>query len=189
MGGKTPSTAAANKLAGISERMFNQSNPSRRAMFSQLGEALKTGGIGARIPIIQRAVADVNESTRVGLGHTQEQLSRAGVTGPFAQQILAQQRMAGSQQAARIPTDIAGQMINAGPGLISAGSGIPGLAAAANIQGNAAMQGSANQAGIYGAAGQAGGTIAGALLSRGSSGSTAAADRAANDALWKSAGG
>ena len=178
MGGKTPSTAAANKLASLSQQMFNQSKPARGAMFKQLNEALRTGGIGARIPIIQRAVGDVRAGTAASSQRASEQFARSGLGGsPFAAQQLAQIQMAGSQQESRIPTDIAQQLISAGPGLISAGSGIPGLAAAANIQQSAANVGSQNAAAGYGAGGSAIGQILGSYLGNrgGGGGGTGAA--------------
>ena len=161
MGGKTPSTAAAKQLSQLSALMFKESNPARREMFSQLNEALKTGGIGARIPIIQRAVEDVNRSTAGAVRGTQEQLSRAGVTGPFAAQILAQERMAGSQAAAKIPTDYAQQLIAGGPGLISSGSGIPGLSTAASLLTGASAAGQQATGQLYGGLGSAAGSILG----------------------------
>ena len=162
MGGKTPSTAAAKQLAQLSTRMFEQSNPARRNMFKQLNEALTTGGVGARIPIIQRAVGDVRAGTAASSQRASEQAARSGLGGsPFAAQQLAGIQMAGSQQESRIPTDIAQQLIAGGPGLISSGSGIPGLAAAANLQQSAANVGAQNTGAMYGAGGNALGQLLG----------------------------
>lgn len=167
MGGKTPSTAAAKQLATLSELTFNQSKGARKELYNQLTEALKTGGVGARIPIIQRAVEDVKAGTAQALAGQQQDYARAGLSGsPIAIQGLAQQRMAGSQAAARVPTDYAQQLINAGPGLVSSGTGIPGLAAAANLQQQAANIGAQNTAGLYGAGGSAIGQILGSYLGR-----------------------
>lgn len=162
MGGKTPSTAAAKQLATLSELTFNQSKASRKELYGQLTEALKTGGVGARIPIIQRAVEDVKAGTAQALAGQQKQYARAGLSGsPVAIQGLAQTRMAGSQAASRIPTDYAQQLISAAPGLVSSGTGIPGLAAAANLQQQAAIAGAQNTAGLYGAGGSALGQLLG----------------------------
>lgn len=103
-----------------SGRLMREAAPSRKLMFSQLEEALRTGGVGARIPIIQRAVGDVQAATTRAMGQSREQFARAGIGGsPIALQSLAQQQMAGSQAAARIPTEIAGQIIGAGPQMVA----------------------------------------------------------------------
>lgn len=165
MGGKTPSTAAAKQLATLSELTFNQSKGARKALYEQLTEALKTGGVGARIPIIQRAVEDVKAGTAQAIAGSQKQYARAGLAGsPIAIQNIAQQRMAGSQAAARVPTDYAQQLIAAGPGLVSAGTGIPGLAAAANLQQQAAIAGQQAQSQLIGSGTSAVGTILGSYL-------------------------
>lgn len=159
-----PSTHAADTLASLSEKMHKESDPARKMMFSQLTEALKTGGIGARIPIIQRAVADVNASTARSSQVAGQMLSRSGIGGtPYAAQALQGIRAAGAETAARIPTDTAQEMIRGGPGLITSGSGIPGLSAAASLQQSAANQASQNQAMMYGGFGQAAGAIGGGL--------------------------
>jgi hypothetical protein len=145
--------------------MFQESNPARRQMFQQLNEALKTGGVGARIPIIQRAVENVNAATSLATRGASADFARAGLAGsPFAAQALAGIRAGGAQQAAEIPTQIAQELISAGPGLISSGSGIPGLASAASIQQSAANAAAQNQAmiaqGIGGGVGSIGGGLA-----------------------------
>jgi hypothetical protein len=80
---------------------------------SQLVEALKTGGVKANIPIIQQAVARANQATAGAMTQTAEQLAARNIGGPFAQRILAGMRMAGNEQAAQIPTQMAQSLINA----------------------------------------------------------------------------
>lgn len=167
MGGKSPSMHAANLLASLSEQMFAESNPARRLMFKQLTEALKTGGVGARIPIIQRAVENVNTATAAATKGASADFARSGLAGSsFAAQALAGIRAAGSTKAAEIPTDVAQELISAGPGLISSGSGIPGLASAASIQASgSAAENAANAQLISGGAGAIG-SIAGGYFGR-----------------------
>lgn len=182
MGGKAPSTHAANLLASLSEQMFKESSPARRMMFQQLTEALKTGGVGARIPIIQRAVADVNTATAQSSRSAGAMMSRAGLGGtPYAASTLAGIRASGAEAAAKIPTDIAQQLIAGGPGLVTSGSGIPGLSAAASLQQQAAASNQAMWGGIAGGAGQAAGTLGGSwLFGRGGGGGGAASPSTVN---------
>lgn len=168
MGGKTPSTHAANQLAQLSSKSFFESDPSRRSFFKQLNEALQTGGVGARIPIIQRAVEGQNAVNAANLVNTQGLLARGGLGGtPYGVNQLAGQTAAGAQASADIPTRIAMEMIAGAPSAVTAGSGIPGLAAAASLQQQAQAQGAATAAGT----GQAGGAILASLLGRSYGGS------------------
>jgi hypothetical protein len=168
MGGKTPSTHAANVLATLSQQMFAESDPARRLMLRQLREALATGGIGARIPIIQQAVRNVQATTQQQLQQARNLLARQGLgASPFAATLLSGIQAAGAQQAATIPTDIARELISAGPNLLSGATGIPGLAPAAAIQERAQAQGTANQQATLGTIGQIGtslGQLGGTLL-------------------------
>lgn len=82
----------------------------------QLSEALRTGGIGAQIPIIQQAVSGANQATSQALRGTEASLASSGLAGtPYGQRTLAETRMSGAQQAARIPTDYAQQFIGGIP--------------------------------------------------------------------------
>jgi hypothetical protein len=167
MGGKTPSTHAANVLATLSQQMFAESDPARRLMLRQLREALATGGIGARIPIIQQAVRNVQATTQQQLQQARNLLARQGLgASPFAATLLSGIQAAGAQQAATIPTDIARELIGVGPSLLTSASGIPGLSSAAAIQAQAQAQGTANQQAALGTIGQIGtglGQLGGAL--------------------------
>jgi hypothetical protein len=173
MGGKSPSMHAANLLASLSEQMFQESNPARRLMFKQLTEALKTGGVGARIPIIQRAVENVNTATAAATKGASADFARSGLAGSsFAAEALAGVRASGSARAAEIPTDIAEQLISAGPGLISSGSGIPGLSAAASIQASSAAASQAAQSQLISGGASALGSLAGQVGYNSNSGFT-----------------
>jgi hypothetical protein len=96
---------------GIS--MLRQTRPIRKEVLGQLTEALRTGGVKANIPMIQQAVARANQATAGAMTQTAEQLASRNIGGPFAQRILAGMRMAGNEQAAQIPTQMAQSLINA----------------------------------------------------------------------------
>lgn len=99
------------KLQGQGKRMLKEAAPARGLMLQQLTEALKTGGVGARIPMIQQAVSRANQATASATAQTAEQLGAHNIGGPFASRIMAGQRLAGQQQAAAIPTEMAQQLI------------------------------------------------------------------------------
>jgi hypothetical protein len=107
-------------LENLLTEVGGESKPARGELFSQIFESLRTGGIGARLPIVQQAVEQSRQATSGALSGTQAQLSRLNLLGtPYGQNILAQQRQAGEQGTARIPTDIANQFIQMAPGFIS----------------------------------------------------------------------
>jgi len=107
-----------NTLMQMGQKLFKQSGPVRKELFAQVLEALKTGGVGAQIPVIQRAVENSRAASGQALQQTSDQLAGANLSGtPYGQSILAQGRIAGNLASANIPTDIAQQFIGMGPGL------------------------------------------------------------------------
>lgn len=103
-----------------SQRLFANQNPVRNELFKQILEGLRTGGIGAQIPLAQRAVGQANQATSQALRRSEASLAGSNLAGtPFGQQILAQQRQAGAQQASGIPLQVAQSLISAAPNLIT----------------------------------------------------------------------
>jgi len=98
-------------LAQYGQAFLRQTRPVRKEVLGQLLEALRTGGVKANIPMIQQAVSRANQATAAALQQTAEQLGQRNIGGPFAQSILARQRLLGNQQAAAIPTQMAQQVI------------------------------------------------------------------------------
>ena len=99
----------------------------------QVLEALKTGGVGAQIPLIQRSVEASRGATASALRQTGEELTRTGQAGtPFGQSTLANLRLAGETDTAQIPTDLAQQFLQIAPALSvgAAGQILPGFAGA-----------------------------------------------------------
>jgi hypothetical protein len=92
--------------------------PLREAM-GQLTEALKTGGVGAKIPMIQRAVEQQKQASSQASTQTAEQLARRNIGGTAAGRILAGQNLAARSAESRIPTDIASAVIGQGLPLAS----------------------------------------------------------------------
>jgi hypothetical protein len=99
-------------LQSISNKLISQTDKPRQLILKQLTEALRTGGVKAKIPLIQQAVSAANRELGGSLARTSEQLAARNIGGPFAQRILAQNRIAGQQAIAAIPTQTAEQLIS-----------------------------------------------------------------------------
>jgi hypothetical protein len=165
MGSKTPSTAAASQLAHLSTKTFFESDKARKLFFQQLAEGLQTGGVGARIPIIQRATEAQMAADAQANRQNRETTARAGLSGsPFdvANQLGA--RTAQSSKEAAIGPNIVQQMIGGASEATTAATGIPGLSSAANIKQQAASQGASMQGQEISAGASAGGSILAAVL-------------------------
>ncbi len=105
-------------LESFANQYMNETAPVRSQVFNQISEALATGGIGARIPIIQRAVSDSRAATSAAMQGVNESLARTGLSSSsFGQRIRAETSLAGEQATARIPTDIAKEFISVAPSL------------------------------------------------------------------------
>lgn len=97
--------------------IFRTQQPIRRVLSQQTLEALRTGGVGARLPIAQRAVENTRIATGQSLRSAEGGLSRAGLAGtPFAQRMLAQLSQQGRFAQSQIPTAFAQQLIGSAGG-------------------------------------------------------------------------
>jgi hypothetical protein len=88
-------TAAMNAQVGAS-------TPVLQLLAQQLMEALSTGNVGARIPLMQRAVEASKNATATQNQQVNSRIAQGGVTGPFAnamQSGTAQQGAFGVSQA------------------------------------------------------------------------------------------
>jgi hypothetical protein len=141
-------------LGGQGRRVFNQAFPTFSELQGQQLEALRTGGVGAQIPIIQRAVEAAKSAGSEALQNTEASLGANNLAGsPFGQQILAQLRQGTQQIASNIPTEMASNFINqAGQTSLGGLQAAQGLGQAA-LGGLTGLAGSQAQLG----AGQSGG--------------------------------
>jgi hypothetical protein len=79
---------------------------------SQINEALKTGGVGAQIPIINRAVENSRQATSNTMRDLDSQFGKFNLSGtPYGEALRANTSLAGEQAAGNIPTDTAKQFI------------------------------------------------------------------------------
>lgn len=134
--GSQVSTRPDPNISAFAGEVREESRPVRQEIFRQVTEALKTGGVGAQIPLITRSVEASRAATSRTLAETEASLGRSRLSGtPFGQRILAETRLGGETAAAQIPTALAQQFTSVAPNLAlgSAGTVISGLTNAANI--------------------------------------------------------
>jgi len=85
-------------------------------LVAQMSEALRTGGIGAALPIVQQSISGASQAQSDAMRGTEAGLSSSGLSRtPYGQSILAGQRFSGAQAIGRIPTDYASQFIAQAP--------------------------------------------------------------------------
>lgn len=113
-------TATGTRVPGyIDENVQAGFGGVQNELFRQVAEALRTGGIGAQIPIIQSSVSNANQALSDTLRGTEGSLASSGLTRtPYGQRILAQTRNEGNQAISRIPTDLAQGFAGQAPGLV-----------------------------------------------------------------------
>lgn len=120
-GSKTRLPAGLDALSLIQAGGARKSIPLRNEVFRQVQEALKTGGVGARIPMIQQAVSQSQQATGRAVSQTSEELAKRNIGGSFAASQLAGVRQAGEQATAGIPTQMAQQLLSQAPTLAQIG--------------------------------------------------------------------
>ena len=110
--GKANKPPAIRDLISSGTGMLRQTGAPRKLIMKQLTEALATGGVKAKIPMIQQAVSASRQQMAGGLAQTAEQLAQRNIGGPFASRILAGQRLSGEQALGQIPTQMTEQFIS-----------------------------------------------------------------------------
>lgn len=114
-GGKSTTTSSpySGMLANIGQRMFRTAQPVNEELAAQTGEALRTGGVNAQIPSVNRAMDASREAYSTSYQNTKNQLSEAGLAdSQFGQQILASLRTEGGQQIANTPSAVTDQFLS-----------------------------------------------------------------------------
>lgn len=125
------------QLTQFLSELSGETRPLRDELSSQFLEALQTGGIGARLPIIGAAQEQSRAGTARSLTGTQEQLTRMGLgRTPFAASTMAQTRMQGEQATSMIPSQVAQAFIGSAPQYAMAPVGAM-VSGAGNINTNA----------------------------------------------------
>lgn len=156
-GGGGPGAASA-----LSEQMalnlMRSGGASRKQVFKQLTEGLKTGNIQARIPIIQSQVEQALGQGAQATKAATEQVYKSGdYRGPAGQEAIASTRALAQRAVAAVPTEVIGQSVLNAPetlqgaaqsafGLMGTAGGIRGAAAQANAQADAQAASTAGSA-------------------------------------------
>jgi len=142
--GKGGPTAAATMSGNFASQIAKMSGPSRKMYFGQLKEALTTGSIGARTPIIQQQVeAGLSEGSRAQdvAAASLSQLGSAGARGPVAAEIKAGLSAQAARAVAAIPSEVVGQQALRGPAdVLSASDAAMRLLGTAGMAQNQAQQ-------------------------------------------------
>lgn len=134
------------------------SKPLADVLIPQVLEAMTTGGIGAKIPIAQRAVEQSRSATSRALTDISTSLTRAGQRRtPFGERTLAATRLAGETGIAGIPIEIAQALAAIAPNLVTGGGQI-------SISGPGESRQRGAGADITGSLFEAGGNIGAALI-------------------------
>jgi hypothetical protein len=130
---KTSSGTETSPFAPLIAKFAKSFLPAAKTYGQQETEALKTGGVNAQIPVINRAVDASRGAESTSNQQTQQALARAGLANTsFGAQILGNQEQAGAENTASVPTNIASQFISTVPGTSNTGVGAASGAAAAN---------------------------------------------------------
>jgi len=114
MGGKQQGQGVFSKQAEQMAYSFMRgSKQSRTLVFQQLKEALGTGNIEARIPIIQSAVEQGLQQSSQNLRTAESALATAPGAGrtPYVQETLATNRATAERAVAQIPSEVIGQTV------------------------------------------------------------------------------
>lgn len=122
-GGKGEQPTGSAALENFLNEYATQTRPGREELFSQITEALKTGGVGARLPIVGKAVEASRSAASETMKGTEESLARVGLSGtPWGQNVSASTRLAGNLAVSRVPTDMTARFLE---GALPALTGAP----------------------------------------------------------------
>lgn len=107
-------------LEDISKQLFEETTPLRGEYIGQLLEGLVTGGIGARIPLVQQSVERSKLASARTMRQQDESLAMSSLLGtPFGESIRAQSRQQAAQQQAAIPGQMTQQFMQALPSFLT----------------------------------------------------------------------
>jgi len=130
-------TQTGQELLGLIKGLLGETDELRGTLVDQMTEALQTGGIGAQIPLINRAVDASARATGGALQNIESDLSQSGLAGtPFCEAILAQTSSQGKFDQSQIPLGFMTEMFKSIPQYLTAltQSGIAGFGAAAGAE-------------------------------------------------------
>lgn len=104
---------------GLMRALLGETKNLRGEYNEQLMEALTTGGVGARIPIISKAMEASKRATSKAMTGAGEDMARKGLSGsPFGEAILSNISREGAYATSQIGPQYAQQMISGIPGYV-----------------------------------------------------------------------
>jgi len=162
--------SADNLLTSTVADIYQTGKPNFVELNRQLNEALTTGGVNARIPLITAAQAQSRDATARALLGTEQQLARTGLARtPYGASTLAQTRLAGEQATQMIPSQVASQIIGMGPqvALGPLAPAVSGMGQAAGIQAQQNIAKAGQQTQLLSGLAGAGASIGSAYLAAG----------------------
>lgn len=111
-GGKGGGTQSSEALNQIAKQLFEETTPLRQEFTGQMESVLKTGGVGAAMPMISKSVERTRQASSTAMKGLDERLAVLGLAGtPFGEGIRAEQTQKGEIEAANIPTDFYKQLL------------------------------------------------------------------------------
>jgi hypothetical protein len=156
MGKAQGGTAAGHIGEQFAFKIMRQGADTRKKVFQQLTEALATGNIEARMPIIQNMVETGLQQASGAQRMAEEDIAKSGAgRSPAASELRAGLRAMSTQAVSQIPANVIGQTIQGGPDALSgATASAMGMLGQANLAAGAANAAKAqNQATTMSAAG------------------------------------
>jgi len=140
-GSKKGGTAGIKQAQFLRRNLANEIKGPRRSLINQFSEALRTGSIGAQNPLIQKSVEASRIAGSQAQSATAESLGQAGITGPQAQRILADQRTSSDLATSRIPAQATQSVLSLAPSFLQGQTGqVAGLSQGL-LQANTALLG------------------------------------------------
>ena len=113
----------APEMRQIIQEFWSETGTLRQTLQSQMLEALMTGGIGARIPIIQRAEEEQRRAVSQAMREAEAGLAQKGLSGtPFGEQILAEMGLTGQMNIAGIGPQMVSEWLGVIPGYVQGGT-------------------------------------------------------------------
>jgi hypothetical protein len=136
-GGGSTQTSGSAALEAIAKQINEEITPVRQEFTKQLQEALTTGGVGARLPLVQSMTEQAGKATSDTLKQVTDQLSQSGmIKSPYGQRILADTALSGEYAKKSIPSSVVQQLLSVLPNY-TLGTGntiVSGLTGASDAQ-------------------------------------------------------
>ena len=132
-GGSVKKSSAEEGLLSIATNLINQSEPLRTEVMGQTLESLRTGGVGAGLPIVQRSIEGSRAATSAALGQIGESMDRQGLGGSsYKNSLMADTALRGAQTTEAIPQQWAEKFIEGAPSMMLGvtGQGLGGYSSA-----------------------------------------------------------